>query len=369
MELSSYFEEFLSNTSLTGTQRKVIAREHLALRERLMNDPDLAPLLLATFIQGSQRRHTANRGSKEHPCDVDVVAVTNIPRSPDTAAHAHRIFQPFLERHYKDKYESQDRSWCIKVAEDVTIDLVPTSEPDSRELREKLTAAGLRDWSPLPSETTGSTLVDAAAAAIQLSRQDEDWDKTQPLWIPDRRLRIWEKTHPLYLIGWSARKNIACNGHYIHVVRSLKWWKREIETSPKYPKGYPLEHLVGECCPNRIGSVATGIAETLAEMARRYAADVASGRVPFLRPRGVDDPVNVLARLTAADFAAFHEKVGAAATLARSALDAQTTYESASLWRQLLGAEFPEAPNPGVQPKKLYTQPAAPAVVREGRFG
>lgn len=370
MKLPTYFDEFLAKISPTKDQKKIMTGEHKLLRERLMNDEDLEDVLLSTFIQGSNRRYTANKGCVDHPCDVDVVAVTNIPRGPETAAHAHQVFRPFLERHYKGRYEPQDRSWCITVHPEVKIDLVPTSEPDSQELRAAIFSdAGLSRWDPESSFLAGSALSSERDAMFAAAKRDQDWQKSEPLWIPDRKLRTWDKTHPLYLIGWSAAKNLACDGHYVGVVKALKWWRRDVEPLPKYPKGYPLEHLIGECCPDGITSVAEGVTATLAEMARRYLAYAEALQVPFLPARGVRDPeVNVMARVTGEDFAAFHKKVVRSAGLAQRALEAEDIAESATLWQQLLGREFPEPPEDHARVKVGYTPPAAPARPREGRF-
>ncbi|MFN7943053.1 MAG: nucleotidyltransferase [Thermoanaerobaculia bacterium] len=371
MELPTYFEDFLQNTAPTPRQKEVMIAEHKRLRERLMEDPHLRPVLLATFIQGSQRRFTANRGSTQHQCDVDVVAVTNLPRSTYTAAYAHHLFQPFLERHYAGRYEAQDRSWCITVDPEVTIDLVPTSEPDSRELREALQTKALRDWDAQPGspQAGGAQFRTLSAAVLESARADRDFDKSEPLWIPDRTLQVWEKTHPLFLIGWTARKNEATGGHFIHVARATKWWRREIAPLPKYPKGYTLEHLVGECCADGIDSVAAGLSGTLEEMERRYAPYARRRETPFLPARGVRDPlVDVMRRVSGDDFAGFHEKLVVASDLAKRALEAATIDESSKLWRQLLGPEFPEPPSKTSAFLGGFTQPSAPARPREGRF-
>lgn len=370
MELPSYFEDLLPLISPSERQRQIMTKEHTLLRERLMADAMLKPILLGTFIQGSQRRKTSNRGSQAHPCDVDVVTVTNLPRSSTTAAHAHRIFQPFLEHHYSGKYKPQDRAWCISVDDEVTIDLVPTSEPDSKQLREAVIARELRDWDPDGAGIRKAAgLLSLSEAALEEARRDQEWDKSEPLWIPDRKLKVWEKTHPLFLISWSARKNLACNGHYPAVVKVIKWWRREMQPTPKYPKGYPLEHMIGECCPTGIKSVAEGVTRTFEEIARRYAPEAARKITPFLPARGVSDPeVDVMKRVAGDDFAGFHAKVVVAAVAAREALEAEAVRESATLWRKLLGPAFPKPPEESPKVSSGYTPPVAPARPREGRF-
>lgn len=371
MESPTYFDDFLSGIGPTDHQKEVMKREHALLRERLMADVVLKPVVISTFIQGSYRRFTANRGSIDHKCDVDIVAVTNLPRSATTAVHAHRLFQPFLQKHYPGAYEPQDRSWCITVDDEVKLDLVLTSEPDSPLLREAIARKSLRDWEPEPGSTLSSALGLQTVQSVILAeaKRDEDFEKTEPLWIPDRELQQWEKTHPLFLIGWTAKKNLATNGNFIRVVRAVKWWRREVAPLPKYPKGYPLEHLVGECCPDGIKSVAEGVARTFAEIARRYANHVAALQSPVLQSRGIEEPlVDVMRRVSGDDFAGFHAKVSDAAALARQALDSTDRDESIRLWGRLFGNEFPSPPSDGVQVTGGFTPPAAAARPSEGRF-
>ncbi|MCA9262154.1 MAG: hypothetical protein KDA61_23210, partial [Planctomycetales bacterium] len=61
MELPTYFSDFLANIRPTDDQRKKMKKEHRKLRDLLIADADLGPLIISTFIQGSYRRLTANR--------------------------------------------------------------------------------------------------------------------------------------------------------------------------------------------------------------------------------------------------------------------------------------------------------------------
>ena len=37
----------------------------------------------------------------------------------------------------------------------------------------------------------------------------------------------WQPTHPLETMKWTWDKNRRCNGHYVNVVKALKWWRTE----------------------------------------------------------------------------------------------------------------------------------------------
>ena len=67
------------------------------------------------------------------------------------------------------------------------------------------------------------------------------------------------RNDPLEQIAWTVEKNANTNDHYVNVVKAAKWW-RAYKCDGKYPKGYPLEHLIGQNCPDNIGSVAEGFA-------------------------------------------------------------------------------------------------------------
>jgi hypothetical protein len=175
---------------------------------------------------------------------------------------------------------------------------------------------------------------------LEKSSDESDW-RSSPLYIPDRDAAVWKRTHPLEQIRWTWRKNEATDKHYVNVVKAIKWWRREMAPDPKHPKGYPLEHLIGECCPDGITSIAQGVTVTLETIAARYATNAALKSVPELCDHGVPEH-NVMHRISGDDFAAFHALVTNAASLARRALDADSVAVSAQLWQELFGSKFPD---------------------------
>ena len=111
--------------------------------------------------------------------------------------------------------------------------------------------------------------------------------KNEPLYIPDRDTHQWQRTHPLEQNRWTTNKNRRTNGHYVNIVRLVKWWWTTAHPELEYPKSYPLEHLVGDCCPDDVGSLAQGFTLVLEEMVSRYSAYAASRGGTFRpRPRG-----------------------------------------------------------------------------------
>lgn len=353
MDLPTYFTDFLQKIRPTASQKEDAKTGHKTLRKRLHADETLSAIIIDTFLQGSYRRSTAIRPNGESHFDVDVIVVTNLDENSHKPHEAMKKFEPFLEEHYKDKWEYQGRSIKITLSY-VILDLVVTSAPSEADI-EKLSKASVvtdatleesEDWRLVKSWVSpADRWRPGIKALLELAQKEAEW-QLAPLRIPDRDTEEWEDTHPLEQIKWTQAKNKACNKHYINVVKALKWSRRLNHATPKYPKGYPLEHIIGQCCPDEIGSVAEGVTLTLEEIADRYADDAKSKRVPVLPDHGVPSH-NVLHRLTADDFAAFHAQVCEDAVISRRALDAATVKESANEWGKLFGSKFPAPPDDG----------------------
>ena len=350
MELPTYFTRFLKQIRPTENQRSDCKKGHETLRERLNADDDLNSILVSTFLQGSYRRATAVRPKGEASLDVDIIAVTRINEAdypdPDKAMD---LFVPFLRKHYKGKYQRQGRSFGIGLSY-VDLDLVITSAPSEAEeevyeSKAVKTDATLEDaddwlltkyWIPRGERVNQSDFLE--------SFRGEEW-KTEPLRIPNRDAGDWEPTHPLEQIKWTWRKNAQCNKHYVNVVKAIKWWQR-VHHEDDRPKGYPLEHLIGMCCPGEIKSVADGVTRTLESIVANYDVYARNNQVPCLPDHGVPEH-DVLERVSAQQFADFMEHAKVAAELGREALDAGDKAKSIEKWRELFGSKFPDSEDDG----------------------
>jgi Second Messenger Oligonucleotide or Dinucleotide Synthetase domain len=383
MELPSYFIDFLSNIRPTDNQVDDYIRGHSTLTKRLWADPVLAPIIVAIILQGSYRRATAVRPKSGKRADVDVIVVTKLSQqdypNPEDAL---KVFIPFLEKYYLGKYELQGRSVGITLSY-VDLDLVITSAPSESEIgilksdsvTSQDTPEDVNDWRLVPSwislESRSTMSTRLMQSRLNAAEREAEW-KLSPLYIPDRDAKIWVPTHPLAQIQWTWDKNRLCNGHYINVVKALKWWRRVNHPTPKYPKGYPVEHLIGQCCPDGISSVAEGVTTTLETIVSNYQVHAALKTAPDLRDHGVPTH-DVFKRVSGEDFAEFHSQVYAAAKVARDAIDADTVYESSENWRILFGKEFPKAPDDnngrtlGLNPGG-FTQRNNVSILGGGRF-
>jgi hypothetical protein len=186
-----------------------------------------------------------------------------------------------------------------------------------------------------------------------------DWHR-EPLLIPSRDLKTWIPTHPLEQIRWALDKNSRTNGNYLNVVKAIKWWRKQ-NPAGEYPKSYPLEHLIGEACPNGVESVAEGVARTFETIRDSYSPVLFSRMVPELLDRGVRR--DVFSKITPAQYLTFYNLASTAAKAARAALDAETNTESVSRWHDIFVTEFPEPVAPLVPPTRSATGNTS------GRFG
>lgn len=380
MELPSYFIDFLAKIRLTVEQRTDCCDGHTTLRKRLFADEALKAIVVSTFLQGSYRRFTAIRPHEGRRADVDVVVVTRLDSEEVPPVAALERFRPFMREHYKGKYEYQERSIGIELSY-VDLDLVVTAAPSEADVEllrsdsvvTQKSLEELDDWRLVPSWLDPDRRSGFRAKSLMEQAAAEPEWKLSPLYIPDRDVEEWEQTHPLEQLRWTRDKNRATTRHYVNVVKAVKWWRRVNYTEPEYPKGYPVEHLVGACCPDGIPSVGYGVTVTLESIAVKYKEYANSGNVPFLPDHGVPEH-NVFARISGEDFALFHSQVCEAAVLARAALNSESIVDSVRGWQRLFGDQFPNPPsdddgNDDDGPKKGgFTPRKEESMIDSGRF-
>jgi predicted nucleotidyltransferase len=353
MEVASYFTDFLTNIRTTEDQRKDFQTGHKLLRERLTAFEPLKPAIVTTFLQGSYKRSTAVRPAPNKRSDVDIIVVTRLHENEYTPSQALELFRPFIREYYKNEYRYQGRSIGISQGH-VDLDLVITSAPPESVMG-VLPEEGRSD-APLEEETLEHQ-------NKRLTRSTSTAWKDVPLRIPDREAMCWEDTHPLAQLEWTRERNARTNGHFVNVVKAIKWWRYDRHPKLDQPKSYPLERIVADSCPDRICSVAEGVTKTLDGIVSRYAA----GK-PMLRDHGCHP--DVLHRITREQFHEFYQCAVEAAKLARAALDADGVQESATRWRGLFGDKFPSPPpsDDDTGPKGGFSPRTGPSRPGTGRF-
>lgn len=336
------FAEFISNIRPTDAQEDALRDAHRRLRDRLAEYDPLAKYLVSTFLQGSYRRSTAVRPTTGRRSDVDIVVVTKLHESEFEAKDALALFEEFAKAFYAGKYRVQGRSIGISMS-NVDMDLVITSAPSEAIMGLMKTDAITAD------DELDATFGDwrLNEAWVRLDRRDDparvvllkeaaakpEW-QAKPLRIPNRDAAKWEDTHPLEQLQRARDKNKATSGHFLNVVKAVKWWRYYKRPNPAQPKGYPLERIITEYCPDGIDSVAKGVTETLEAIARQGAIK------PFLANYGTNE--DVLKRIEPDDYKAFHGDAAADAIAARTALEEREASKSAAMWREFFGPKFPE---------------------------
>lgn len=358
-----YFKDFLNEIRLPNDLRSELIAAHTDLREWLKTDDITKDLLVESFLQGSYARSTCIKPGDGDKVDVDVIAVTNIDHDDVSAKEAFALVMPFVEEHYEN-YRQQRRSIGISLPK-VDVDLVITAAP-SEEVKREIKSAALSsaftvdDISGYERPLIESYHRDSLEAFFKTDIRGQQW-RQEPLLIPDSEQDEWYRTHPLEQIRWTREKNLLCAGNYVNVVKAIKWWRRLTLPDLKYPKSYPLEHFVGECCPNSIKSVAEGIAETLGTIVRRYPTK------PILPDRGVREH-DVFETLSEDDYNTFYDAVCIDARLAKKAYDSNDPEESVNLWRAFFKNcdEFPKyhGTPTGFTPRVQKTED-----IPTGRFG
>jgi hypothetical protein len=340
--LPSLFEAFLVHIRPSEQHIADYKEGHETLRTLLRTDDAVSDFYVGDFLQGSYRRWTAVRPVGDEKSDVDIVFVTDLDKDVVSPQVAMAKCEPFLDEHYEDQWSTKDRAYQID-EKHVEIDLVLTASPSEAAkaaLQPDGSIGGLEVGEAL--RTNQSSKV-AEAFGLTLDANEEEW-RDEPLDIPDRHLEEWDHTHPLATIEWTLKKNDRTEGHYVNVVKAIKWWRRTQVTDIERPKGYPLEHLVGECCPDNIDGIAEGITRTLETIEQEFATEARNNETPILPARGLPY-IDVFSRIDSEDFAAFHNAASDAAALARKALNEDDKSASRDLWYKLLGDAFSEYGN------------------------
>lgn len=369
MKLETSFRTFIQNVQIKPKEEENLKLAYEDLRKNLKEfskDSDFKELIITEFVQGSFKRKTCLKNRDGKAADIDVVIVTKMDEGEFTPPElAQKKFLPFVEKFYSGQYEPQGRSIGLTLKQyNAELDIVITSNPKEAQVG-FLTEELFQEFDSLYEDFNQDSIkkslkrvfnAELRDGRIVLANSQEDL-KLDPLRIPDRDAKVWQDTNPMAQIFWTIQKNQRCNNIFLPVVRAAKWMHANYGGFPKYPKGYPLEHIVGDCCPDGIISIGEGLTLTLEKIVTEYEPFILSMKVPYLRDRGVN--CNVLSRQSFDDFKLFYNRIKDAATLARKALDCDDSYESSKLWRELLGAEFPLSEKPTTS--KGYVAPTTHA--------
>lgn len=343
MTLTTYFNDFLKNIRLTDNQRSDLVTGHTTLSDRLKKDEDLKDIIVSMFLQGSYKRSTAVRPKNGNKSDVDLVVVTNLDKDEKTPQNAIDLFAPFMDKYYKDKYRIQTKSIGIELSY-VDLDVVITSAP-----------------SEIEKTLIEKSFMQSTDELLEIADSDTtDW-KSEPLYILNTKSGEWEDTDPIAQIKWTIEKNKNCNGHYVNVVKALKWWKKHTDKDNNAPKSYPLEHFIGYCCPDSIESVAEGIVLALEDIVQNHDTK------PILEDHGVPTH-DVFERITEDEYSEFYDLVKDAAITARNALDATSKSDAIKEWKKLFGSKFPDEKSSNTSTNMSFSERTSVSKIEPERY-
>ncbi len=355
MECTTKFNDFISVISLTDSMKQELRTAYKDLKSKL-NSNIISKDIITMFLQGSYARHTGVRPiSKDDKLDVDLVVVTRFDYRKMSPQQALKAVVPFLEENYKGKYRIQGRSIGIKLGK-CSIDLVPTALPN--DTVQSFLSEAFNNTAYEESFFRADSTINAIKKYAKI---DGDWKK-EPLKIPDRDAGKWDDTHPIAQILWTQEMNDRTNGEYIHMVRAIKWWKKNYCKNSETIKSYPLEHFIGNCCSVGKDGLATLITNTLNTMASN-----SETVKPYLPDRGVPQH-DVFGRVEDEDYKNFILTIRDISIKAKDALQEQDLYESSLKWRSIFGPCFPiydkpksDTDEPKFTKREDYSKPDKPS--------
>ncbi|OGR89701.1 MAG: hypothetical protein A2992_06265 [Elusimicrobia bacterium RIFCSPLOWO2_01_FULL_59_12] len=316
MELEGSFRKFASNIEPAQTHRDEAISGHTTLRERLEKDSDVKVVLKETFLSGSYRRRTAVKPIK----DVDIFVV--LAGEQGSARKTLEWLEKALGRlGYKAKTAPQRRSVRVDLSY-VTMDVVPALAPEGLD---------------------------------------------RPLKIPARQEDKWILSHPKKHIEYVENLNqLSSDERLVPTVKMIKWWRGYQMEKAKHPKSFFLENL---CC-RHVNMTASSYAEACVSIFESMVNSY--GQVPD-RVAQIADPglsgQMISTGITLQEFQDFMGRVHQSLGAAQAALRSDNEKDSAALWRQVFGPEFPGSDDGGAKSPSIIAGPSAlrrsPRDVRE----
>lgn len=306
MHLRESFKALLGKINPDGEDVKRAVKAHTDVREFLASDGGLGEAYSDSFLAGSYARDTSIAPIK----DLDVVVLTTYDR-----ATTPRVVLNALRKALRKKYTGDDET--VPNRRSVLVDL--------------------------PDTTLTMDVIPAIASG----------DRDQHIWVPDRGLNEWIKSHPHGHITLAEDRNQASaeigDRHlYKSTVKLLRWWRHLQLEGYRHPKGFLIEILCLESTPVYATEWAESLLKTLDGVSTVYGNYKDAEAPPRIADPAVSGEV-IRTKMSARDFTRFLKKVDEARATLQKAIDSEDNCESAKLYRQLFGEEFPDC---GTKDKK-----------------
>lgn len=287
MSLQDDFKAFLHDIEPKKSTVDEIASAHKALRTYLENHEYYSQHCGDTYLTGSYAKHTSIRPVKdEDHRDVDIVVETDYLTSENPADVISELRDVLYD---SDRYKSahlQTHSVGIALSK-LDIDVVPLALEGERRF------------------------------------------------IGDLDDSTWRETNPRGHIEWSSNTNARYDGHYVPVVKMMKWWRREhCPETRRWPKGITLEKIIADCFPGDSSiyeELMIGLFENIFES---LSEELETGEVPVI----IDPALSTNNLAESYSFEDFKSFIGGLEEALRILQDEGSNNDS---WKMILGSRFP----------------------------
>lgn len=297
MAKQSDFNSFLSNIEPSKSTVEYISSVQNNLRSYLRSHEKYKEIHIDTFLSGSYAKHTSIRpAASDKKRDVDIIVVTSYSLTSDSKKVLYELRDVLLEKSVYKTATVQSHSIGIEMGS-ISVDVVPV-----------------------------------------IVCEDDD----QLYYVGDSETGSWTITDPKGHKAWSTDVNLSNNSEYKPLVKIFKWWRRvNCPDDVKYPKGITLEKIVADNLGDSTLSTEDFLIATMQNIISAYKEDyVDVGLKPI-----IDDPSekiennDLLSGYETSDFEGFIRKLSEHAEL----LNLEGTENS--VWKKILGTEFPKDSN------------------------
>lgn len=288
------FNTFLSNIEPSNSTIEYISSVQNNLRSYLRNHEKYKEIHIDTFLSGSYAKHTSIRPvTSDNKRDVDIIVVTSYDTTSDSKEVLIELRDVLLEKSIYKTATLQSHSIGIEM-EKISVDVVPV-----------------------------------------VVCEDDD----QLYYVGNSATGNWTITDPKGHKSWSTEVNFNNNSKYKPLVKIFKWWRRvNCPSDVKYPKGITLEKIIADNLGDSSLSTEDFLISTMQNIISNYKEDfVDKGLNPV-----IDDPSDkiedndLLFKYEISDFSSFIFKL-----IEHEALLNSKGTEN-SVWREILGSEFPK---------------------------
>jgi hypothetical protein len=300
MILPTYFEKFVSSVQPTEERVAAVSDAHNTLRDHLTNDAKPAHPVADSFLSGSYARKTAIDPIK----DADIILIleeskVSADRREPNPRKVLDDLRSAIDEFYEDvNLETQRRSIQVWLEEeDVRMDVVPAIAPNG---------------------------------------------KDEKLWVPDYHQQKWIESWPKAHITHSREANDRSDGHFVRLVKALKWWRELKLDKERAPKSFLLEVMASKYLTSKDTLPETFLA-TIRTMHDDFSTCVKEGTLPNVVDPGVGCDLVDSCQWTYADLVYVDGHLATLSQTAQEAIDAADKVTTVEKWQAAFGDKYPSS--------------------------